>query len=489
MPTSTSPDQTSPVTLRIETGNPAAEVFLLDPQLQLVARGVGSLVTRQIPGVYKIRVRLGRESTTQLILLSGDTTESINAPLFASPAPLGTTTLTHEYHIAAAETHSAQPTVVLGEGASIFVLARYFTPPEQQARRQHHPGRDLALRHIDGTLLVDLGSASITGGPPDAWAACHVQLAPGAYVLECQTAQGPLAHSIIASPGWQTQVFLIRPQTQSVADTDSAGGTIATGVFDMGTVLMSSGTFRSTSADLLLTELARIALADERPILGGPLRDLLMQKFSNPMQGIFGAHLMLLARDRSIVRPRQFDTGGRTVVPDPEQPFDPQLFDMVVSNLRGLVGTTHPDVEALSLQCSNPAYRTKDVFTVPPMLRRSWSLIVEASNDHPEILDAMLWERVMTRTMTAPFLSWLVVSDDARADFHESMREVVESRRMMRDPEPRSPAASVDEPLSGLAPESAASSQAVSPTGDFRRRLSRDLEMPRSAIDRMLGRQ
>jgi hypothetical protein len=476
MPTSTSPDRTAPVTLRVEADNPAAEVFLLDPQLQLVARGVGALVTRQIPGVYKIRVRLGRESMDKLILLGGDATESITAPVFASPAPLETTSLTHEYHIAAAETHSAQPTVVLGDGASIFVFARYFTPPEQQARVQEHPARDLSLRHLDGTLLVDLASASITGSPPDAWAACHVRLTPGAYVFQYQAPQGPLAHSVIASPGWQTQVFLMR--SQPAADRDTAEGRAApTGIFDMATVLMSSDPFSSRSSALHLTELARIALADERPILSGALRDLLTQKFRNPMQGIFGAHLMLLARDRANASPRQSNMAKPTTVPDPEPPFDPQLFDVVVSNLRSLVGTTHPDVEALSLQCSDPADRAQAVFTVPPMLRRSWSLIVEASNDRPDILDPILWDRVITRTMSAPFLSWFVVSDNVREQLQESMREVVESREQMRDQEPRSPAAAFDLPSSGASSD------------DFRRSLSRDLDMPRRAVDRMLGGQ
>jgi hypothetical protein len=485
MRTSPSSERSAPVTLRVQADNPAAEVFLLDPNLQLVARGVGSLVTRQIPGVYKIRVRLGRESTTQLILLSADTTEVVKAPEFASPAPLRTTALTHTSHVEAAETHSAQPTVVLGEGSSIFVFARYFTPPAQRARAQHHPGRDLTLRDAAGALLVNLGEASVTGGSPDAWAACHVQLAPGAYVLECQTAQGPLAHSIIASPGWQTQVFLIRPQSQAVDGGESAAGAVLTGVFDMGTVFMSKGPFRSTATDLRLTELARIALADERPILGGQLRDLLMEKLTNPMQGILGAHLMLVARDRAPAAQRPANS-TRAAVPEPEQPFDQHLFDMVVGNLRSLVGTSHPDVEALSLQCANPADRTDRAFTVPPMLRRSWSLIVEASNDRPEIMDPGLWERVMTRTMTAPFLSWLVVSESDRAELEESMREAVESRQRIRGDEPRSPAASLDVPSGGLAPESGASRSGRT-VDDFRRRLSRDLDMPRAAVDRMLG--
>jgi hypothetical protein len=329
--------------------------------------------------------------------------------------------------------------------------------------------------------VVDLGTQSVTGTPPDAWAACHVRLAPGPYALECQTSQGPLAGTVVASPGWQTQIFLVR--SQPTGDPDAGGAAAATIGLEMGTVLMGRGSFRSASADLRLIELARIALADERPILGESLRDLLLQKFTNPMQGILGAHLMLLARDRAAAPARRPDPARRPAAPDPEQPFDPRLFDEVVANLRSLVGPAHPDVEALSLQCTSPALRYTGVFTVPPMLRRSWVLIVEASNERPHVLDSVLWERVMTRTMTAPYLSWLVAPESARTQLRDWMREVVSTRRKM--PRRRAP----EDTARGIALESAAPPDAAPPTEEFRRRLSLDLEIPRGVVDRMLGGQ
>jgi hypothetical protein len=260
-------------------------------------------------------------------------------------------------------------------------------------------------------------------------------------------------------------------------------------VFDVGTVLMSRGPFSSHAPDLRETELARIALADERPILGAQLRDLLLQKFTNPIQGIFGAHLMLLSRERASV-PRREPQTTRQMIAAPEQPFDAQLFDLVVTNLRNLVGTGHPDIEALSLECANPSLRTTAVFKVPPMLRRSWSLIVAASNEDPHILDELLWNRVMARTMTAPFLSWLVVSDSDRVQLQNSIREVIENRRLTRGSsrQSRDP---VVEPTRGISRGASRAmepaSSGPSPSEHFRRGLSLDLDIPRSAVERIIG--
>lgn len=482
MPTSMLSDQLSLATLRIETGNAASEIVVLDPRLQVAARGIGTLVTQQVPGVYKVRVRLGRDATDKLIFLNGDTTEQIAPPAFASPAPLGATTLTHEYHVAAAEKYSRQPMVTVGTGASIFVLVRYFTPTGRTPRLQNNPADGLTLRDLVDSQLVDLATSSVTGPPPDAWAACHVQVAPGAYVLQCETPQGPIARTIIASANWQTQVFLIRSQPASPAPTEDAP---TMGIFETGTVLMSQNGFDANSEDLRLTELARIALVDERPILGGILRDLLTSKFTNPMQGILGAHLMLLARERAAVVPRRAEGTTLTAIPDPEAPFDQGLFDMVVSNLRSLVGPGHPDVEALSLQCGDPTKRTTQVFVVPPMLRRSWSLIVGASNDRPYILDNVLWSRVMARTVSTVFLSWRVVTDNVRAEFEASMREIVETRQKMRPPRART--AEDGAVFRSMAPDVSSGTPPVGPSDEARRQLSVDLDMPRRALDQFLG--
>ena len=195
---------------------------------------------------------------------------------------------------------------------------------------------------------------------------------------------------------------------------------------------------------------------------------------------------MLLARDRAARPLREADTAKRVTVPGPESRFDQELFDQVVLNLRKLVGSDHPDVEALSLQ-SSQALQSRGVFKVPPMLRRSWSLIVEASNDRPEILDDSLWERVMSRTMTAPFLSWLTSSDSTRLQFQQSIKDVVDGRLKMQESAPPLRAARGDS--LNVMSESVVPSEPARSGEDFQRRLSLDLDIPRRAVEKIIGGQ
>jgi hypothetical protein len=100
----------------------------------------------------------------------------------------------------------------------------------------------------------------------------------------------------------------------------------------------------------------------------GQMRDLLPQllpeKFDNPMLGILGAHLLLLRSNP--------DLG---------------LLDEVVRNLRILL-PGHPDVEALALRlpAAQLTAATAFEFASPPMLFKSWSLVVASSVARAEIV-------------------------------------------------------------------------------------------------------
>jgi hypothetical protein len=90
--------------------------------------------------------------------------------------------------------------------------------------------------------------------------------------------------------------------------------------------------------------MARIGLANKRKARAGTVRQMLGDKLDNPMLGIFGGHLLLLDASPAI-----------------------DLLGTVVTDLRGLVGWSHPDVEALALACVGTTHR----FDTPPMLRRA----------------------------------------------------------------------------------------------------------------------
>jgi hypothetical protein len=98
------------------------------------------------------------------------------------------------------------------------------------------------------------------------------------------------------------------------------------------------------------------------------MRTLLREKFENPMLGIYAAHLLLL-----------------------EGSVDGELFQEVVRNLRALLGRQHPDVEALALRA--PGEATPLPFENPPMLSRSWSLVVEATVTQPSLVTESLDQR------------------------------------------------------------------------------------------------
>jgi hypothetical protein len=128
---------------------------------------------------------------------------------------------------------------------------------------------------------------------------------------------------------------------------------------------------------LRLAELARVALATKRQNERGDtnrqfvpddVRSLLRSKCDNPILGIYAAHLLLM-----------------------ESTVDVPLLRDVVGHLRVLLRAPHPDVEALALRADlgTPI----QPFTDPPMLSPSWSLIVEATIAHPELVSDGLTRR------------------------------------------------------------------------------------------------
>src|SRR6185295_6158738 len=156
----------------------------------------------------------------------------------------------------------------------------------------------------------------------------------------------------------------------------------------------------------LLLEKARVALADENPILNAELSNLLLRKFQNPLAGIIGAHLMLLGHKDK----------------DPAIPLDD--LNEVVSNLRTLVGSEHPDVEALSLSCPDANLRRKTAISAAPLFERSWQLLIEASQRDQGILPLVLWQQVHATLATPPFLIW-AVGADVQNQFRQALAEAV----------------------------------------------------------------
>jgi hypothetical protein len=385
-----SSNATSEIRLTVEAEEPGTEIFLLDDQFRLKERSVGRLDTRQSPGVYKIKLRAGYETREEIILLQDEPVERHYPALaFYSPIPLEGTGGSIKSQAEAAErlSREAKP-IAAGEGSRIFIFARDYigggveSPEEPVAE---NPAAGLSLKNVAGKMLVDLAEKSEVCGGPEPWAACAVEVAPGPYVLSLKTPGGEMFEQIIYAPlGWHAQVFL----TQRLHESRRAEGQSRTlKIPDLpgaALLLTSSQDFNANDGGARLVELARISFSNRRRVLTGELRKMLYGKFEHPMLGIYGAHLLLL-----------------------EKELDVSLYNQVVNNLRGIFKDSHPDVEALSLATNEDA--TSYVFNLPPMLRRSWSLVVKATVRRPDLVPigskaAQVADCVLG---TKPWMTWM----------------------------------------------------------------------------------
>ena len=382
------PDALGTVSLPVSTGDSQSEILILDGRGQLIQRGFGPQCTFNLDaGIYRVKVITGTASQEKPVVLMQTTVRPLvfEPASFASPVPLAGTSTSHEYHIAAADQQSRQIHVSDGVGSSLFFLVREWTPTQSQPKQRMigNPAEGLSLYAVGPVgerKICDLAVSGTTNAQNDAWTACTVGLRPGVYELRLELPSGEvLRHSVVGSPGWQTQVFLfVQPYTtqsgpQWRADL-SRTSVILTGV---------GGGFEPNEPMLRVAELAKVRLAKRtlsdpgetaRPLLPDEMRKLFREKFSNPMLGIYGAHLLLL-----------------------EKLLDHGLFQDVVGNLRGMLGI-HPDVEALALRTN--LLPPPSSFDQPPMLSRSWSVITEASIDRPDLVADSLAFRSSSEVLT-----------------------------------------------------------------------------------------
>jgi hypothetical protein len=359
-------DGAARLTLDIRAADSGTEIFVVNGDLQLADRGIGHLVTKPLdPGIYKIKSRAGVETREQYVALSKPGQTLILPPFaFASPAPLADTSKTHEYHVAGAQSESRTVHVQAGSGSTIFVFSREWTAsasldPSRRPAPRANPAAGLWLLDAANATVADLGAhARVDNSVPDPFAACNVAVDPGVYRLAVDVpGGGRLEEIVVACAGWQTQMFLLQRNMNAGRCADLPNGT----------VLMARGMgFLPDDSAVRQGELARLGLTNGRKVLSADLLQILGGKFGNPMLGIFGGHLLLMDASPEI-------RGPDGAVVTAEKKPDLGLLGQVVLNLRGLVGVSHPDVEALALACGGTAHR----FSTPPMLRRSWALIVD----------------------------------------------------------------------------------------------------------------
>jgi hypothetical protein len=367
------------VSFTVSPPDPGAEIFIVDEAFTLVDRGVDHLSVTLPLGIYKVRVRSGRRMSEEIHMLDRVPTAPAAALApFASAAPLQDTAFVHEYHERALEVAAGRLDAKLGSGGELLIMTRQWRSDDSIASA-FEPWKGMRIVSGMGRTIANLEEVGMRQEGRDPVSTLSLGLDPGTYFLRMKGEGGrEEEQSIVVSPDWRTDVHVLSaPYTDAMPDQVT---------LRLSLLMHRCGGPATHPSDLAIDQ-ARVALADERLVLGGDLTNLLVTKFDNPIAGIIGGHLLLVQQSR---------IGAER----------PGLLNEVVTNLRGLVGDNHPDVEALSLRCTDRTLRNRSPFTVPPMFQASWQLIVEASQRRGELLPRALWQRVHALVSLAPFMRW-----------------------------------------------------------------------------------
>jgi hypothetical protein len=403
------------VHLDVKLGDdPLAEVFVIDHAFGLVARAVGSGLSVDLePGVYKVKARLGETTTERVVtLIDDDNTVDLSALDVPSPAPSSGTSQTHEAHMQAAFDTARRAPIAVGDGAEIVIMARRFSHPgSRYVPDAERPAR-LSLRGAGGELLADLdrdgdGRLDLV----DTALGTRVAVDPGTYTLHWAGREGiEVEQSVHAVAGWQTQVFVL---TEVPHDGRHRA-----------TILMSRDVYEP-SADARLVEAARCALADERKVASED-NTRTFAASDDPMLALYGAHLMLVAARSIEAVAHAEERGGRPQGTSPVT-FDQSVFDESVGRLQTMLGTGHPDVVALATRASDQNIESPAPVAAPPMLWRSWVLLIDASNRRPDLLPGSTWWPTVKQLHLRPFLAWTPDQDPdgSRAAWTSAVREAL----------------------------------------------------------------
>ena len=429
--------------LTVCPADPTAEITVYDASFNKVGRGIGHYRGVHRDGLYEIRVRAGGGIEAKLISLAKDEHLDFGPVAFASPIPLKQTSTSDEIYQAAV-VRACQAPVSLGQGSGLLVAVRDRLGREPVVAPES-PASGLSLIDPDGTRVFDLGQhvpVDLSGRSPVAAIYLHVK--PGVYRLRLDLPEGPARErTLVASPGWTIQCFMVRRPIRKERVADLAQGSLSLDRLDQ--------LFSPDDDMTRLSEAARDALANNRQVTDAATRALMYKKFEYPMLGLLVAHLLF--RDT------------------PENP----VLQEVVSNLVGLLGKNHPDVQAIAL--GTPWEGTPKPITEMPMLRASWDRIVGSTVTRPDLVPSnspagQLSTRVLP---SAPWLVWRA-ADTSSTRPSASKMEVLRSY-LRRPAESALP--------SGL--EATFPTPAVSLDREDREELTRSLGVPNSVLDDMLS--
>jgi len=321
-----------------------------------------------------------------------------------------------------------------------------------------------------GGAVVDLESEGLRGDTEsDPWAFCVKQVKAGSYFLRQQFADGVYEQSLILCKGFRHEAHVLR-RVLPGEDQQAKRPRVSLLMYRSG-----AGPEAAESEDGVV-ETARLALADERQILNPKLEELLFSKFESPMAWLIGGHLLLVERERDPAR----DIGA---------------LNDIVRKLQDALGTGHPDVVALALQCPDPKLRRAGTLVGPPMFQRSWMLLAQAAQTRPKLIPPSMYERIVANSVLPPFLFWAAdstVKAEAREELAQQMEQQAPARRKILPPqEVVLPDARVDvEAVAAMLPAGVmarALDQASRSSSRLQKQKLAKMNLPPSALDVLRG--
>lgn len=373
----------SEVMLTVTLADEGTEVFVIDTKQRQQVHRRGGFSVKLPPGLYAVRAVAGYEQQEKIaVLLPGmPATIEFGKLRFATAIPLEDTGTSHEYHQSFTQQLLATKPEELGDGATLMVMARTFTRGNQQPKSVENPAKRLTLCDAAGRIVRDFEKIIEWSEPgQDPCGGVHLRLDPGLYRLKHRLdSKLTVEQTIPVVRNWRTEVFLLHGVSGDECSID----------------LTTSADFNGADPSRRLNELATAGLKNRRQVLGDQqVSDILHGKFTDPMLGLLGVHLML------------------ETTPSDEAVRDLQF---IVNNLRNLLGSANPDVEALALLTPKG---TSHVFATPPSLRRSWKLLLDGSITRPNLIpEGSLAAKAATKVLAEePWLLWTAAPPEPETD-------------------------------------------------------------------------
>ena len=341
---------------------------------EIVHRGAGPATLSLPKGLYTVRAEFAGEIYEQVVRHDQATPVSI-APERHASAPVEGAATSYEYYSETSSRLSREVTGpplgrVASESGGLFIFIR---AANQFAHGGQDLRQDLSLRSPRDGQLLSAFEADAQANTTYGYLAYSVQAEPGVYILDyagSPSRQMP----IYVYRNWQTQIFVThhkRPRLEGA------------------TILLGQNGFNPSDNLPKIIDMAISGLQNNVDLLPqSAMWELLNAKFSNPMLGLLGAHLLL--------RRKETEYGA---------------VDMVLGNL-GYLLPDSPDVRALylmkALRDGNQGALDNMTFDTPPMFRAGFSAAIAADADHEGILPDRGWlEQVAPLVYTdSPWTTW-----------------------------------------------------------------------------------